>query len=468
MTTVVTVCSPNLGIVDSWLPVLLAVREQHPDWGIVLVVPEAWDKSIQPEGAALRIASSVADEVVVEVMPGDFRGFDDFADAAELVRNCRWMPDLLDSTDRLVRRILRGATRSRSDGRTVASLATRVLAAVGGRIVRGRRVELKRLPEEGPVLVLYDLETNDKPDSRGVLERIDEAARFSLSHGLGIPLGPEQRPAGSVTSKDRRVYAYGPDHAEYFLRARGMSNEQVVVVGIPRHDPDVRRSLSAHLSETVEHEWTGSVLLVSRPATSQRDIAGGSPRDWLPAGRKVEQLRAIHRVICEQEGLRLLVSTHPKERDDGTLQRGLPPSEEGRTWCFTNAHPLVLAPQIDFAIAFSSGVALDLLVSGTPTIEFQDVSGASAYDGPDALRDAEGRILRTAQRMGGLVLPADDEPDLARQVSRIRTQRQAVVAELTDAYRSLYASPVGAVGRILRDMEQIVAEGRDRADATDH
>lgn len=468
MTTVVTVCSPNLGIVDSWLPVLLAVRDQHPEWGIVLVVPEAWDKMIRPEGAALRIASAVADGIVVEIQPGDFRGVADFAAAAALVRRSRWIPELLDGTDRVVRRVLMSATRSRSDGRTVASLATRVLAAVGGRIVRARRVDLKRLADEGPVLVLYDVETNDKPDSLSALEGMDETARFSLSHGLGIPLGSEQRSSGTVTAKDRRVYAYGSQHADYFRRAPGMRDDRVVVTGIPRHDPEARRSIGSRAGETIEPEWAGSVLLVSRQATSQRDTPGKSPRDWLPAGRKVQQLRAIHRVICEQEGLRLLVSTHPKERADGTLERGLPQSEEGRTWRFTHAHPLVLAEHIEFAVAFSSGVVLDLLASGIPTIEFQDVSGATAYDGPDALRDAEGRILRTAQRRGGLVLPADDEPDLARQVRRIRTERRAVVTELTDAYRRLYASPAGAVARILQDMEQVVAEDHSRADTTDH
>ena len=460
--TLATVCSPNLGIVDSWLPVLLAARERHPDWRIVFIVPEAWRKTIRPEGAALRLASGVADEVVVEILPGHFRTVEDFVAAAELVRRSRWIPDLLDAADRLIRRIVMSATRSRSDGRAVASWAVRRLTTLGSWGFGARRSGLRNSWSDGPILVCYDFETNAKPDSRSALEGINEVARFSVSHGLGIPLGPDQRPAGNLTEKDHRVYAYGSDHADYFHRAPRTTKPHVVITGVPRHDPESRRSLVARSGETVDPAWTRSVLLVSRQATSQREVPGKSPRDWLPAGRKVAHLRAIHRVICEQEGLRLLVSTHPKEKNDGTLQRGLPTSEEGRTWRFTTVHPLVLAEHIDFAIVFSSGVVLDLLVSGIPTIEFQDVTGASAYDGPDALRDTEGRILRTAQRRGGLVLPADDELDLARQVRRIRTQRQDVVAELTDAYTRLYASPVGAIDRILHDMEQVVVEERER------
>jgi hypothetical protein len=468
MTTIVMICSPNLGIVDSWLPVLLTARERHPGWRIVFVIPEAWDKTIRPDGAALRMASSVADEVVVEIQPGDFRTTTGFVPAAALVRRTRNLPELIEGADRLVRRLVSSVTRSRWSGRGPAMAAGRVLSSLGSRMVRAPRSDLTARASVGPVLVCHDIETNEKLDCRAALEGLEEVARFSISHGLGIPLRPEERPAGAVTPKDRRVYVYGPAHAEYFLMAPGMTRECIVVTGVPRHDPEALRSIRERSEDTIDADWAGSVLLVSRQATSQRDTPGKSPRDWLPAGRKVDQLRAIHRVICEEEGLRLLVSTHPKEREDGTLQRGLPPASEGRTWRFTTVHPLVLAPHIDFAIAFSSGVVLDLLAFGVPSIEFQDASGATAYDGPDALRDAAGRILRTAQRRGGLVLPADDEQDLAQQVRRIRTRREDVLTELTAAYRRLYASPEGAVDRILRDMEQAVDEHRGRRGVVDH
>jgi hypothetical protein len=468
MTTIVTICSPNLGIVDSWLPVLLAARDRHPGWRIVFIIPEAWDKMVRPEGAALRMASAVADEVVVEIRPHDFRAVADFSAAEALVRRTRHLPERVETVDRTVRRIVSSVTRSRSEGRMLASVVTRVLASLIGRTVRAPRADLASRSMEGPVLVCYDIETNQKIDCRSALADLNEEARFSLSHGLGIPIGPDERPAGVVARKDHRVYGYGPEHAEYYLRAPGMTAEHIAITGVPRHDPEALRSIRARSEDTIDAGWAGSVLLVSRQATSQRETPGKTPRDWLPAGRKVEQLRAIHRVVCEQQGLRLLVSTHPKEREDGTLQRGLPSGSEGHTWRFTTVHPLVLAEHVDFAIAFSSGVVLDLLAFGIPSIEFQDASGASAYDGPDALRDPAGRILRTAQRRGGLVLPADDERDLAHQVHRIRTQRDDVLAELTTAYRRLYASPEGAIDRILLDLEQAVDEHHSRVVRTEH
>lgn len=92
-----------------------------------------------------------------------------------------------------------------------------------------------------------------------------------------------------------------------------------------------------------------------------------------------------------------------------------------------------------------------------PTIEFQDVAGASAYDGPDALRDAQGRVLRTSERRHGLVLPADDEDDLRAQVARILDAPEATLGGLRAAYRTRYADPTGAVATILADIESLAA-----------
>lgn len=463
MTTLLTVCSPNLGIVDSWLPVLLAARREHRDWKIVLAVPEAWDKTIRPDGAALRMASSVADEVVVEVMPGDFRSVADFGDAARLVERSRFLPEAIRASERLMHRLVSLLSRGRSDGRLLAVTAGRVLATVGRGLVRARPARLWDRWMSGPVLVLYDVQYELADEVLRVTKGLRESARFSLSHGIGIPVGPEERAKGVARGLNTRVYAYGALHREYFLRAPELTDVQVVITGVPRHDPEARRAISALEGHDDEGEWAGSVLLVSRQASSQRETPGKSPRDWLPAGRKVAQLQAIHRVVCDQEGLRLLVSTHPKERDDGTIQRGLPAHEEGRTWRFTTKHPVVLAEHVEFAVVFSSSVAVDLLASGVPTIEFQDVSGASAYDGPHALRDEKGRILRTAQRKGRLVLPADHEEDLASQVRRVRVQRDEVVRELTSAYEALYSPAVGAVSRILKDLEEAIAERSEEA-----
>jgi len=461
MTTLVLICSPNMGIVDSWLPVLSASRDAHPNWRIVLVVPRAWHKELKPDDVALSEAGRVATDVLVEVLPGAYRRTDDFDAASRTVRALSGLAVRMERLDaRIVGRLDRRLGRSRGRSGRSGPFARAIGPAVA-RSISGRLVDPGDLARGGPLLVCHDLDVSDKDESRGVLERFGDVPRFTISHGLGVPDAALHSVAdGSMRSADPReafAYAYATTHVQHYTRTHGLEPSRVRVTGVPRHDPQARSGIVLASRSRYPLEGDDAVLLISRPATSDRDAPGGGATDWLPAGRKVAQLEAIHRVVCEQHGLRLLVRPHPKERDDGTLQRGLPPDGEGRTWSITRAHPLHLAEHVRFAVAFSSGVAVDLLAAGVPTIEFQDVTGAPAYDRPDALRDARGRILRTSERRHGIVLPADDEEDLAAQVARILEDRTTVLEELGRAYRELYAGPTGAVASILVDLEQLAA-----------
>ena len=459
MTTVAIVCSPNMGIVDSWLPVLTAARERHPDWTLVALVPRAWAIGIRPEAAAIRAADRVLDRVAVEVVPGEYRAAHGFADAERIRGRLSSVAEPLH--------------RWRVSHRFRGPLAARAIRGAGRALAltapAGRRLRLGGLRVS---VLLMDPSIEDRPELVALVRALGDPPALALSHGLGylVPAGAPRPPGHSRLAG---VYAYSATHADQLAGELGLARAQVRVTGVPRHDPHVPPGYAAGDATDADADAadaTGTVLVISRPATSPDERPGGSPVDWLPAGRKRAQLRAIHRVVCEERGLRLVVTLHPKEVDGREVREALPPEGEGRTWWLSEQHPLELAAGLRFAVSFSSGVAVDLLSADVPTIELQDVTGASAYDGPDALRDAQGRVLRTSERRHGLVLPADDEDDLRAQVARILDAPDATLAELRAAYRARYADPTGAVATILADIESLAA-GRPSTEGpagTDH
>ena len=467
MTTLVLICHPNMGIVDSWLPVLATAKEQHPQWRIVALIPKAWKdgRRINPDDVALAALDGILSEAIVEVAHGCFRSQTRLVDESSGARLVRFLAGSAGRLDPWV------APLARRLGRNGPERA--VTTALGSLLGRVGHVGIDRLGGHlgpGPLLVCYDAGQASKLGDR-LLRAFGDAPRFSVSHGLGVPAmsagseaveAPEAvaQEGGSEVDRrhDVRLYAYGESHARDYRSWPGIGADRVRVVGVPRHDPASRGAIVATSRRMYPVPWDDAVLLISRPATSTRAEPGGI-RDWLPVGRKIEQLRVIHRVVCERHGLRLLIRAHPKEGEDGSLAAGLPADGEGVTWARTLAHPLHLAEHLRFAIAFSSGVSIDLLSAGVPTIEFQDVTGATLYDGPDALRDAKGRILRTAQRRTHTVLPADDESDLETQVRRILTERAAVVEELMTPFRTLYAEPSGAVAQVVADLERFATGG---------
>jgi len=456
MTTLALVCSPNMGIVDSWLPVLIASRERHPDWRIVAIVPRAWNKDLDASGAVLGIADRVLSEVVVEVAEGVFLRCRSFAAAQAKVertgRAAAWAEQVDDRwASRLARRAHRRAGAD-AGPRPVSFAVGRWMALRHGRA----RVALEGLGADGSLRVCHDIEVSvRKPESARVLRRLGPAPRFSLSHGLGVPDSGGGGTAGraAADASDVRVYAHGPLHDAHYRSTIDLPPGRVVVTGVPRHDPAARDAIVERSKQQHPIVATGAVLLVSRPATSSHDLPSG-PRDWLPRGRRLAQLRTIDAVVRRRYGLPLLVSRHPKERDDGSFAHVFGAPEDGPGWQPVQAHPLHLAEHIRFAISFSSGVAADLLVAGVPTIEFQDVSGATAYDHDGALRDERGRVLRTSERRHGIVLPADDAEDLAAQIARVLAEGDDVMRELRAAYLAMYAEAQGAVDRIVTDLAQ--------------
>ncbi len=450
MTTIALLCSPNMGIVDSWLPVLVRVHERHPDWRIVTVVPRGWGIGIRADAVALRELEKLSDGIAIEIMPGAYR----------------WVTDF-HSADRARARWVRTAERAkRVEGR---------LARHGVTAVRALRACIRvaaALAPEGTgrrwkadgrwSVVLLDAAVMSRIEVKELLRALGAPPCLSLSHGLGYP-DPDGVADAVLGTPVHRAYAYSQQHRGRLMQDHGLAEATVRVTGVPRHDPEgppaVRAAVEDRSDSEPETAWDGAVLVISRPATSDASVPSG-PTDWFPAGRKASQLQAIHRVVCEERGLRLIVTMHPKERDDQAIREGLPEEGAGRTWMLTETHPLALAPRLRFAISFSSGVAVDLLSENVPTIEFQDVRGAYAFDGPDAYRDTEGRVLRTAERRYGLVLAADDEDDLREQVRRTIEDRSAVLAGLHHAYRRRYADSRGAVAGIVRDIEAY-ASGRE-------
>ena len=452
MTTVAIVCSPNMGIVDSWLSVLAAVRERHPEWSLVALVPRAWAIGIRADTAALRAADELLDHVIIEVTPGDHRRVDDLRTAGMVAGRRAALVDAVRRVDAAL--AVRGMARPAAEhprGGPFERMLRRASVLLAGGVRRPFR------DVDGRTVLLADAVVLDRPEVVELVHALDDPPMLSLSHGLGyLPSARPATPKARTLAASVRAYAYSEEHANDLAEAFGLPSEQVRVTGVPRHDPEGGRPYLA-MDTSARDAPRADVLLISRPATSPHDAPGGSPIDWLPMGRKIAHLRAIHRVVCEELGLRLVVTRHPKERDERALREGLPADAEGRTWWLSEQHPLELAPGLRFAVSFSSGVAVDLLSVDVPTIELQDVTGASAYDGPDALRDERGRVLRTSERRHGLVLPADDEADLRAQVATILDAPAATLATLRTAYRARYADPTGAVATILADIESLAA-----------
>ena len=402
--TLVLLCAPSLGILDNWLPVLHAARAEHPDCRIVALIP---DRETLAQLDAADTAHALADEVIdatlVPLHGGRWMLTDGFVSAVDDARPRRLFP-----------RLRTRAQRARSTNPS----------ALAGPDAR----------------VLYDIHLHKKANLGPLLDALGDTPRFSHNHGIELEADDALRVAPKDPENVRAAFVYGPSEVEPYAHNFGLESSSIDVVGIVRHEPEwvrrvIERSRGLH---TLPFE--DFALVVSRPAGSS----------YLPHDRKVAALRALHQVAWREHGLPLVLRTHPKEHEDGTLADAFPAEEEGVSWALSRAHPFHLATRSRLGVTFLSGVSVDLVALGVPVVELLDVRGLPEHDRPDARRDADGRVLFGPYRRDALVIAADGVEDLRVALAAITADRGASHAPLTRAFRARFADPGGATERLLR------------------
>ena len=407
-------CAPSLGVLDNWLPVLHAAREARrtgSGWRIIALIPEpAILTQLDPSDTAHRLADELLDATVAPLVGGGWVVAPGFLRAADIARPTA----MAERLPRPLRRLARTRTQR------AALIDASVLDAADNRL-------------------LYDLELHEKQRIAPLLASFGRTPRWSHHHGIELEEVGERSVRLEPSGLAHAAFLYGKSEIEAYATNYGLDRSVLHPVGVARHEPDWVRSIVERSSALHALPFDRFVFVVSRPA--------GSP--YLPRERKVAALRALHTVAWEVHGLPLVLRTHPKEHEDGTLAEALPASGEGISWSRSRAHPFHLATRSELAVTFFSGVAVDLVALGVPVVELLDVRGIAAYDGPDAPRDARGRPRFGPYRRDGLVIPADDADDLRAVFARIAEDRDGTLSGLRAAMDDRFTDPRGAALRML-------------------
>lgn len=226
-----------------------------------------------------------------------------------------------------------------------------------------------------------------------------------------------------------RAYAVNQQEAALWSKTYGLEADQVLITGVPRHDPAAMRYYSEASQSRAHIPWGRIIFIISRPSNSS----------WLTPESKAEALNEIHR-FGQQHGLGVVIRCHPSERTRDVLG-SLPRSGMGKTWMLSHAHPVHIAKYAEFAVSFHSGVPIEMLAMGVPSIELQ-------------LRGFPGV---TDERRHRLVLAADSLEQFRERGEAILRDRAAITQQLVATKVSLYSNSDGAINTIVSDIERVSA-----------
>lgn len=387
--------SPNFGLLDSWLPVLVELKRRRPDAAITAVIPKpSTALEIHPSEVTIQIAESIFDGVVFKSRSGSWVRAESFARARELAK-----------AHRITNFVI---------GKVRAAFGSRGTVAPFGPNVRA---------------ICFDIFAKMKRDCRAFLDLFPETPRFSILHGIAV--ADYHVPGGAYDKGSRRypvtAYVHSAREVPAYRENYGLADSEIKVVGVPRHERAWMERLAGSAVSDVPESWDRYIFVISRPAMPS----------FFPREVKRQALEDVRRLAREDLHAQVVIKMHPTElvpkHRDGIAEAVFGKDSYGKDWVYSSAHPFALGKRSILAVTFYSGVCVDMLALGVSTVE-RTVMTPEAEGGKKFIVDFAGR---------GLVLGAKNYRELKAQALRIRENASAVLKALKPNYDALFV-PIGS------------------------
>ena len=280
-----------------------------------------------------------------------------------------------------------------------------------------------------------DINELEKPYFGAIKHIAASSNVLSITHGLLPYQGYKVLNSSSTSWIQNRnglqlvVCAQSTREVALYIKSFNLKKRDVLIAGIPRHHPDWMRHFSSITGHSTPIDGKDTILLVSRP--------GGS--SYLPSDRKRINVETL-REFADQHNLKILIKRHPKEKHERVFEQVLKKNNRGVKWDFTESHALEASPNIIFAVTFFSGVVLDLLQRGIPTIELLDLRELPDWDHKLVSRDILGHPI-IEYREFGLVIGATTKQEFFAAAQAVMVETAATLEKLRLSYVENYRYP---------------------------
>ncbi len=428
-------CSPSLGILDNWMPIISPLRERLPNSTFIFVAPKARTvRELDLSSWLHHEAAITFDKVVFKDDSDQWYSSDAFGKSVRLSKKLRpWF----------LIRVLR---------KMGLGIAASYMAFLQRSLNRMRFAKWSVdfcINEKESGIFLFDICAIDNPYAAYIEKHFWNMEKYSLFHGIAIRgLGEvdslSTAPVSLGSQKKINALLFSHEECEFYEKKYALPASNLHVIGIPRHEVKWLAKLEAAPESTKFTEGKRFIFVIGRPSNAR----------YLPRDRKIKALLDI-REVAEKYGLDVVVKTHPKEHDDAAYRKAFKRMSRGLSFRFSNSHPLVLGKHCDFAVSFYSSVSSDMVRLGVPMIERLDLRGLTYADHDKSLRDSNDEPVKPYRYLG-LALGASDREAFQAQVDRVMRCRDEVVAEQRAAYDRIYPTIPDVNEKIARDIASAV------------
>jgi hypothetical protein len=426
-------CSPSLGILDNWLPVINSMRSLEENLEFVLIFPKAETvRQINNESILINMSENIFDYVIYRL---DSELWAQSNSLLELKDNIGPLDGLISFLIKLKLRLQKYKWLN-----YLMILIIRVYKLFDRYRYKSIFFDISSL-SYSPSLLLYDLYEEGKPYNRDVLIHLSKSKKYSIYHGIGIDEFQRESRCDSIKSRENlKAYLFSSFEIDYYKRTFCLEDSHLSVVGIPRHDGNwLEKMHTAFNYNDFIFKKDEYVLIISRPLCS-----------YITAERRKEALEYIKKIVIEKLGLKIVIKLHPKEDKSKIYEEVFGISEYEKKWVYSSRHPLALGENCKFAISFFSGVVIDMMKLGVPSIEYLDLKDLAGHDDKNSLRDGEYPIF--GYRNLGFVYGASNFQQLEFNINKIINNRSVVNQELVEKYNKYFPLNNNVSNEIAKEM----------------
>ena len=440
--TVFFLCSPNLGILDNWLPVIWKLKEKRNDLNFIIIFPRPnFFDQINLSNILIILASKIFNKIIFKSYAGNWLFADSFYKMASKPepKGFEWV------LIRIIRKL---------EKYPITAVVSRVLQFCYRKLSQSWNKQYIydwRFDDTQKACVLYDTTEELKLYNSEILKYLRTIPKFSILHGINIINGGvtahKKSDLNCNIRKDIKVYLFSAKENQIYEHEYHIHKSSMEVVGIPRHDPDWMNFLRSKIlenSDESDSQKKGGIFIISRPGNT----------NYHPYKRKKKALEDIKRLAWTDLKKNIVVKLHPKEREEGVYEEVFGTDTYGDKWVYSELHPFVLGKNSTFAISFWSGVVTDMIALGIPTIEYLDLRGIPEFDNNQSLRDKDGQPV-LSYRFLELVLGASDYDQMKAHATEIIRNPDLVLSKLQDAYEELFPRFKNINDKIAQDILDI-------------
>lgn len=432
-------CSPSLGLLDNWLPVIWSLKEKREDLKFIIIFPKPnIIDQINLSNILIILASKIFDSIVFKSQTGHWLTAETFP-VAKIRKN-------RSTFERFLSKVIVKLNKWKLT-KILGNVIHFMYATFDCYLTRKFQFNWKFVKENG-LCVLYDVYDESKSYNFELTKIFKELPKFSIQHGININeagfLKNTKQTIDVVYRNDIKAYLFSHKEIPFYEYKYAIHKSKMQVVGVPRHSSIWMKFIQSNIlnmNEDFDSTSHGSIFIISRPSGTK----------YFPYKRKKKALEDIKRLAWKDLKKNIVVKLHPKEIKEGIYEDVFGKDTYGINWTYSDLHPFVLGKECDFAISFYSGVVIDMLALGVPTIEYLNLRGIPEFDNYGSLRDKINDPV-FAYRYLNLVLGASDYKMMKAHFMEIINNKNTVLSKLQCRYNEIFPKIENINDKIARDI----------------